>query len=172
MAVRQRGVVMAKDHKYAVTVEWTGNTGEGTRDYSGYGRQHVIRAGGKPDVPGSADPQFLGDPERWNPEDLLVASLSACHQLWYLHLCADAGITVESYLDRAEGTLRLGDETNRFVDVVLRPHVSIREPHRIDDAVALHHEAHARCFIARSVAFEVRCEPVMAVATGQPTRPG
>ncbi|PWG61216.1 OsmC family protein [Spiribacter halobius] len=159
---------MARDHHYAVTVEWTGNTGEGTGDYRAYRRDHEIKVAGKPLIAGSADPQFLGDGARWNPEDLLVAALSACHKLWYLHLCADAGITVESYVDHAEGTLRLGGEENRFSEVVLHPEVVIREASRTDSALALHEAAHHECFIARSMNFPVRCEPRIRVA-GDPS---
>lgn len=155
---------MPKDHRYAVTVEWTGNTGQGTADYHAYRRDHELRIPGKPAIAGSADPQFLGDAARWNPEDLLVAALSACHKLWYLHLCADAGITVESYIDQAEGTLRLGGDENRFTRVVLHPAVTIRERARIAEAEALHEEAHARCFIARSMRFPVTCEPSVSPA--------
>ncbi|NYH14327.1 organic hydroperoxide reductase OsmC/OhrA [Paraburkholderia bryophila] len=93
------------EHKYDVSVQWTGNRGSGTSGYRAYGRDHVITSGGKPAIPGSADPAFLGDAERWNPEDLLVASASACHKLWYLHLCSDAGIIVLDYRDDAEGTM-------------------------------------------------------------------
>ena len=82
-----------KTHHYSVTVQWTGNTGSGTSSYRGYERRHQISAGTKPPIPGSSDPAFRGDPACWNPEELLVAAISACHQLWYLHLCAEAGIT-------------------------------------------------------------------------------
>lgn len=70
-----------KRHHYAVQVVWTGQAGTGTRSYKGYERTHEIGATGKPRINGSADPAFRGDPARWNPEELLVASLSACHQL-------------------------------------------------------------------------------------------
>ena len=90
-----------KQHHYRVTVTWTGNRGEGTRTYSAYGRDHVIEAAGKPAISGSSDPAFRGDSARWNPEELLLASLSACHKLWYLHLCAVSGLNVLSYQDAA-----------------------------------------------------------------------
>ncbi len=93
------------EHKYAVSVQWTGNRGSGTSGYREYGRDHIIAAGNKPDIPGSSDAAFLGDANRWSPEDLLVASASACHKLWYLHLCSDAGIVVLSYRDNAQGTM-------------------------------------------------------------------
>ncbi|MGD2052287.1 MAG: OsmC family peroxiredoxin, partial [Acidimicrobiia bacterium] len=84
-------------HHYAIAVEWTGNDGAGTTSYRSYRRDHVVRAPGKPDLPGSAEPVFRGDPSRYNPEELLVASTSQCHMLWYLHLCAEAGVVVEAY---------------------------------------------------------------------------
>ena len=97
---------MPKDHTYTATVTWTGNRGEGTRRYRGYGREHDIACPGKPVLHGSADPAYRGDADRHNPEDLLVAALSACHMLWYLHLCASAGVVVTAYEDRSEGTMR------------------------------------------------------------------
>src|ERR1700689_5863346 len=115
---------MAKKHHYSVTVKWTGNTGTGTSSYRSYERQHEISAGTeKPPIPGSSDPNFRGEAARWNPEELLVASLSACHKLWYLHLCSDAGIVVMSYVDQAEGGMEeTADGSGRFVRVVLHPH--------------------------------------------------
>lgn len=149
------------EHKYHVNVEWTGNRGTGTSGYRAYGRDHVIRAADKPDIPGSSDPAFLGDAKRWNPEDLLVASASACHKLWYLHLCADAGIAVLAYVDDAEGTMRDGPQGGQFAEIVLRPRVTIRAGDDAERAAHLHHVAHERCYIARSVNFPIRCEPLV-----------
>jgi len=145
-------------HRYAVEVVWTGNRGEGTRGYRGYGRDHEIRIDGKSPIAGSSDPAFLGDPARHNPEDLLVAALSSCHMLWYLHLAAVAGIVVTAYTDRAAGTMASDADGGRFTDVLLRPRVVVAagDPAL---AAALHEEAHHACFIARSVNFPVRCEP-------------
>ncbi len=154
-----------REHTYPVTVEWTGNTGVGTRDYRSFERSHVIRAGSKPEISGSSDPAFRGDAARWNPEDLLVGALAACHKLWYLHLCATAGIVVTAYVDEATGTMvEGGSEPGRFTEVVLRPRVTITEAARVEDAQALHAKAHARCFIANSVSCPVRHEPVVTVA--------
>ncbi len=151
---------MRREHRYAVIVEWTGNLGLGTTGYRSYDRGHEIRIEGKPTILGSSDPAFLGDPSRHNPEELLVASLSACHMLWYLHLCSDAGIMVTEYLDRAEGVMVEGaDGAGRFVSVTLRPEIAVDLGADLDRARALHHEAHARCFIANSVNFPVTCEP-------------
>ncbi|MGU7770715.1 OsmC family protein [Burkholderia sp. MR1-5-21] len=153
------------EHKYRVSVEWTGNKGTGTSGYRAYGRDHVIRAGAKPDIPGSSDAAFLGDAARWNPEDLLLASTSACHKLWYLHLCADAGICVLSYVDDAEGTMLDSPEQGRFAEIVLRPKVVIRAGDDRERAATLHHTAHEKCYVANSVNFPIRCEPTIEFAS-------
>ena len=151
---------MARQHSYAVAVTWTGNTGTGTSGYRNYERSHDISASGKPTIPGSSDPAFRGDPARWNPEELLVASLSACHKLWYLHLCAEAGVVVEAYADEAVGVMEeSSDGGGQFIEVILRPRVRIAPASDQTKALALHHAAHAKCFIARSVNFPVKCEP-------------
>ena len=152
---------MAKTHHYSVQLKWTGNTGTGTSNYRAYERSHEITAGTeKPAIPGSSDPGFRGDRARWNPEELLVASLSACHQLWYLHLCAEAGISVLEYVDSAEGEMQESpDGSGQFQRVVLRPRVRISAGGDVKRAGKLHEEAHAKCFIARSVNFPVVHEP-------------
>ena len=146
-----------REHKYPVTVTWTGNAGTGTSGYKAYRRDHAIESAGKPPIPGSSDPTFLGDKTRWNPEDLLVASTSACHKLGYLHLCAEAGIAVLAYVDEAEGTMVEG-EKGRFTQIVLRPRVTVRAGDDVELAQRLHHQAHEQCFIANSLNFPVRCE--------------
>lgn len=151
---------MAREHRYAVTVDWTGNLGSGTANYRAYDRRHEILADGKPPIAASSDPAFRGDPVRWNPEDLLVASLSSCHMLWYLHLCAVAGIVVTAYRDDAEGVMEEGaDGGGRFAQVTLRPTVTVKAGADLETARALHHDAHAKCFIANSVNFPVGCQP-------------
>ncbi|WP_116141799.1 OsmC family protein [Trinickia diaoshuihuensis] len=154
------------EHTYRVSVQWTGNKGSGTSGYREYSRDHVIRSGEKPDIAGSSDAAFRGDPARWNPEDLLVASASACHKLWYLHLCADAGVRVVDYLDHAEGTMMDSPAQGRFTEIILHPRVVIR---RGDDralAMELHHKAHSHCYVANSVNFPIRCEPVVDYEDG------
>jgi organic hydroperoxide reductase OsmC/OhrA len=155
-----------KIHRYAVTVTWTGNTGSGTSSYRSYERRHEISAGDrKPPIPGSSDPAFRGDPARWNPEELLVASLSACHKLWYLHLCAEAGIVVVSYVDRAEGVMREDpDGSGHFERVILRPEVTLAPGSEVARARELHAPAHAKCFIANSVNFSVTHEPDVRIS--------
>ena len=153
-----------KEHSYPVRVEWTGNLGQGTGGYRAYERTHEISVAGKPIIPASSDPAFRGDPARYNPEELLVASLSACHMLWYLHLCADARIIVTRYGDSAAGTMvETPDGGGHFTEVVLRPAVVIRSGGDIAQAEKLHEGAHQLCFIANSVNFPVRCEPSIQV---------
>lgn len=153
-----------KTHAYEVEVSWTGNLGSGTTSYRAYSRDHVVAFAGKPPLPGSADPAFRGDPARYNPEELLVGSLSACQMLWYLHLCAEAGIVVIDYRDRATGRMeeKRGD-AGRFVEVTLTPVVSIAEGGDPALAERLHAAAHEKCFIANSVNFPVVCRPVIEV---------
>jgi organic hydroperoxide reductase OsmC/OhrA len=147
---------MGREHRYSVTVQWTGNTGTGTSTYRSYARAHEISAEGKPVIAASSDPAFRGDSARWNPEELLLAALSSCHQLAYLHLCAVAGVVVVDYIDHAEGWMKeTPDGAGQFTRVLLRPKVTIAAGSDAAKALALHHEAHEKCFIARSVKFSV-----------------
>jgi len=158
---------MAVTHHYELTIRWTGNAGTGTSDYRGYRRDHEIHGDGKPALLGSSDPAFRGDAARWNPEELLVAALSQCHLLWYLHLCAEGGVVVTDYTDTPVGTMTM-DATGgggQFTDVTLRPAVTVADPSMADKAMALHNEIDAVCFIARSVNFPVRHEPAVRAAT-------
>jgi len=156
---------MGKEHRYNVTVTWTGNTGTGTAGYRSYERAHEISAEGKPAIGASSDPVFRGDRTRWNPEELLVAALSGCHQLAYLHLCVDAGIVVVEYVDHAEGWMaETPDGAGQFVRVVLHPKVTVAAGSDVAKARELHHQAHAKCFIARSVNFPVENEPEILTA--------
>lgn len=155
----------ARTHRYRVDVLWTGNRGTGTDGYRNYSRNHVIRVPGKPDLPGSADPTFRGDTTRYNPEDMLVAALSTCHMLSYLHMATVAGVVVTDYNDAAEGRMETEGDGGRFVEVVLRPVVTISATSDPASAEAVHHDAHHACFIANSVNFPVRCEPRIVVAS-------
>lgn len=156
---------MSRAHHYRARVEWTGDRGAGTASYRAYGRDHRILMEGKPPILGSSDPAFHGDPARHNPEELLVASLSTCHMLWYLHLCAEAGVVVTGYVDRAEGEMvEEPDGGGQFSRVVLRPEVTLATGADHGTAEALHAAAHAKCFIARSVNFPVTHEPVFREA--------
>jgi organic hydroperoxide reductase OsmC/OhrA len=154
-----------KQHRYSVHVTWTGNLGQGTSSYRAYSRNHEIAAAGKPVLPGSSDPTFRGDPDRYNPEEFLVSSLSTCHMLWYLHLCAEAKIVVVEYVDEASGVMtERSDGGGRFTEVTLKPHVVIASGGDLAGAEALHERAHHLCFIANSVNFPVRCDPRIRIA--------
>jgi len=151
---------IGQEHYYTVQMQWTGNLGTGTSDYRSYARDHQISAQGKPIIEGSADPAFRGDRDRYNPEDLLVAALSSCHMLSYLHLCAVSKIVVTDYRDEAIGTMvETTGGGGRFSAVVLRPVVTISAESDAGLATQLHEKAHALCFIATSVNFPVSCEP-------------
>jgi len=151
---------VSRIHTYTLTVRWTGDRGTGTSGYRAYGRTHEVTAPGLPPLPGSADPAFRGEPDRWNPELLLVAALSQCHLLWYLHLCADAGVVVTGYTDEPSGLMAQdNDGGGRFTQVTLRPRVTVAAADMVERAVALHEPAHQRCFIANSVNFPVEVQP-------------
>lgn len=158
---------MAKEHQYQTSLLWTGNKGSGTMDYRSYDRDFVISVAHKPDIQGSSDSAFLGDREKYNPEDLLVSSISSCHMLWYLHLCSRNGIVVLDYKDNAIGKMMEdADGSGRFKEVVLHPEVTIANEADIDKAEALHTEAHKLCFIANSCNFPIKHEPRCLVELG------
>ncbi|MBV9332744.1 MAG: OsmC family protein [Candidatus Eremiobacteraeota bacterium] len=149
-------------HTYGANVSWASGASEGTRSYASYSRDHTIGAEGKPDILASSDPSFRGNAGRYNPEELLVASLSSCHMLWYLHLCAVNGITVVNYTDSAFGEMEESGGAGQFVSVDLRPVVTILGETRRTRALQLHHDAHQMCFIARSVNFPVNVRATIA----------
>ena len=152
-------------HHYGLTVSWTGNQGSGTSSYRDYGRDHLVAAGGRPAIEGSADAVFHGDKTRWNPELELLAALSQCHMLSYLHVCAAGGVVVTSYEDAPAATMaETMDGGGHFTEVVLRPRVTVALADMTEAALRLHHEASAKCFIASSVNFPVRHEPVVTAA--------
>jgi organic hydroperoxide reductase OsmC/OhrA len=153
-----------KKHDYSTMLRWTGNRGTGTSDYRSYGRDHEITGPSKSStLQGSSDAHFRGDAARYNPEDLLVASLSACHMLSYLHLCAVSHIVVTAYEDDATGTMAENpDGSGEFIEVMLRPCVTITAESDPEKAMELHQAASKLCFIARSVNFPVRHQPIVS----------
>ncbi|MDB5133636.1 MAG: OsmC family peroxiredoxin [Mucilaginibacter sp.] len=151
---------MDKSHNYNLTLTWTGNNGTGTSDYRAYERSYNILTGQKPVIEGSSDPAFRGDKTRHNPEDFLVAALSSCHMLSYLHLCAVSGVIVTDYSDNATGTMvTTANGGGHFVEVTLNPTVIVSESAMIAKANELHHKASELCFIAASVNFPVHHIP-------------
>lgn len=150
-----------KNHQYSTNLSWTGNKGKGTRSYRSYERSYDIHKENHPQViQGSSDPNFLGDPDKFNPEELLVSSISSCHMLWYLHLCATNQIIVNSYSDHAKGEMiELTNGSGKFEKVTLFPQVQIENKDQLDLALELHHQAHEMCFIANSCNFPILCMP-------------
>lgn len=154
------------EHHYALTTTWTGNRGTGTSGYRDYARDVTIGIQGKPDLQASADKPFRGDPSRWNPEDLLLAALSECHLLSYLHACVTAGVVVTEYRDEATGVMREdGRGGGAFAEVTLRPHVRVADESMLDAAREAHRIAHEWCFIANSVNFPVHHDATVEVAS-------
>ena len=154
-----------KVHTYNPTIRWTGNRGEGTTGYADYDRSHLLLIDGKMDIPCSSDPAFRGDNSKHNPEDLFVASISSCHMLWYLHLCADAGVIVTAYTDRPVGKLQEGGDQPGFIsELTLNPTVTVKHPDMAEKARELHHIAGEKCFLANSLNFKVKYSPVIEIA--------
>lgn len=157
---------MSTNHEFHATIRWTGNLGTGTSGYREYSRNYEIAMAGKPDLLGSSASAFRGDPSRHNPEDLLVAALSACHMLWYLHFCAASGLVVMSYEDSASGVMQTEPSGNgRFTRVTLRPRVTFAKGFDEAKALALHEDAHKFCFVSNSVNFPVDVEPSILPAS-------
>lgn len=156
---------MARDHQYSLDLTWTGNTGAGTRDYRGYSRDHEIAAEGPGVLPGTADPVFRGVPDRWNPEQLFIASLAQCHLLTYLWLCVGSGVVVTAYSDAPSGVMQEeADGSGRFTSVTLRPRVTIDAGSDPEIARELHDKVADYCFIARSVSVPILHEPTIVFA--------
>ena len=155
---------MHKQHSYKLTIKWTGNTGTGTDTYRSYERSYSILGEGKIEIAGSSDPHFRGDKTKYNPEDLLLASLSSCHMLTYLHLCAEAGVKVLDYYDHATGTMTENENGGgQFTGVMLNPVVIVADEQMIEKAIELHKPANKSCFISNSVNFKVSHNPVCKV---------
>lgn len=153
---------MSTYHNYTVNIEWTGNQGEGTLTYRGYTREHIISVEGKPDLYGSSDPAFRGNPSRHNPEELFLASVASCHMLWYLHLCAVNKVVVVDYTDKATGKMiEKPDGSGHFEEIILFPTVIVSEKWMIEKAVELHKEANKMCFISNSVNFPIKHFPMV-----------
>ncbi|MDY7544480.1 MULTISPECIES: OsmC family protein [unclassified Cryobacterium] len=145
------------DHTYAIELAWTGNTGQGTKNIRSYSRDHDIAGDGLPSIAASSDPAFRGDPSRWNPEQLYVASIAQCHMLWYLGLAAKSGVTVVGYEDRPTGLMiEEANGAGQFDNVTLHPIVTITADSDADVAEELHHRVADYCFIARSVQTPIR----------------
>lgn len=163
-SVTLKPLPMSKHIQYQVSVKWTGNKGEGTKDYDAYDRSHEISIKGKKKLQCSSDSPFKGDMKKHNPEDLLLSSLSACHMLWYLRLCASEGVVVLDYIDHAEGKMiQTSNGSGYFTEVILHPRVLVAEQSMVKKALELHKKANTFCFIANSVKFAVYHRPEISV---------
>lgn len=146
-----------KEHFYKLSVKWTGNKGEGTTNYRAYTRDHTISSPDKSEIFASADPAFLGDKGKYNPEEFLLAALSTCHMLWFLHLCADRGVIVVDYIDEPVATMyELTGGGGHFKDATLNPLVTVTDGSMTDKLDAIHEQANKKCFIANSMNFPVK----------------
>lgn len=154
---------MSKNPFYKAKINWTGNLGMGTDEHTAYSRVHEITGdGGKEKILASADPIFRGEASRYNPEELVVAAIAGCHMLWYLHLCAEAGVVVVDYEDEANGTLTETDDGNgKFSEVTINPKITISKDSNAEKATELHDKAHKFCFIANSMNFPVKFKPTI-----------
>ena len=151
-------------HTYALELTWTGDRGTGTTGYRDYDRSVLARGAGLPDLELSADRAFRGDRSRWNPEVLLVAALSECHLLSFLHVAVTRGVTVVGYEDTPVGTMEQSGLGGRFTEVLLRPVVTVADAAHVGLVPELHETAGEACFIASSVNFPVRHAPTTRVA--------
>ena len=155
---------MAHEHNYKITAEWTGNTGEGTKNVRTYDRSHTVTVEGKPALFLTTDNAAVGDPSKLNPEDLLVSAISSCHMLSYLYVCSLEGIVITSYIDTATGIMiEKASGGGSFKEVTLNPTFTVADESMIEKAMELHHKAHEICYIANSVNFEVTCHPICNV---------
>jgi organic hydroperoxide reductase OsmC/OhrA len=160
---------MNRQHKYSLTVAWTGNTGKGTSNYKEFERSHSIFVENKTEILGSSDPAFRGDKTKHNPEELLLAAISSCHMLWYLHLCAVAGIIVTDYIDNATGIMTETENgRGKFTEVSLSPIVTITDISMTEKANKLHKKANELCFVANSLNFSVYHKPTCKVKDSAP----
>jgi organic hydroperoxide reductase OsmC/OhrA len=157
----RRRFMAIQEHIYKVTTDWSGGGKSPEFSYESYSREYSITIDGKQNLIGSADPNFFGDASLHNPEDLLVISLSSCHMLSYLALCARSGIRVLSYKDEAIGKMSRQNGKYQFTEVTLYPKVVIEQGGDLEKAKSLHHKAHDICFITNSVAFPVLNEPTI-----------
>ncbi len=155
---------MSEIHTYELKLRWTGNTGPGTTSYTAYERNFRIQAAGKPEIEGSSDPHFRGDERCYNPEELFVSAIAGCHMLWYLHLCAVNGVVVTRYEDQPKGSMEVAATGGgRFLEIILRPTITLSEVRMKEQAFVLHHKAHELCFLAASVNFPISIQPKIVI---------
>jgi organic hydroperoxide reductase OsmC/OhrA len=147
---------MGFKHLFKTQLSWTSKQNRIESSKRNYVKNHHIKIEGKPVLDVSAAKAFKGDPELYNPEDLLLSSLVSCHMMSYLYVCSQNGIEVLEYSDNAEATLEVNpDGSGRFIEVRLNPKVTIVNADKADLALELHKKANQLCFIANSCNFPV-----------------
>ncbi len=155
-----------KIHEYKLSLTWTGNEGKGTADLSSYKRSYQSAVEGKPILEGSADPSYMGDPTKWNPEEMLLSSVASCQMLWYLGLCAMKKIAVTKYKDSPEGVVTTeAGGGGTFTEIILRPQIEISDAAQLEVAKSLHEEAHKKCFVANSLNCPIKIEPTVIASS-------
>lgn len=156
---------MNTQHNYNVATKWTGNQGIGTSNYKDFERSYTIQIENKADIFGSSDPEFRGDRTKHNPEELLLASVSSCHMLWYLHFCSESKIVVTDYIDNATAILDETENGNgKFSSITLNPTITITDQSMVELATELHKKANEFCFVANSLNLKVTHQPIFEVA--------
>jgi organic hydroperoxide reductase OsmC/OhrA len=143
---------------FTTHLDWSGSVKGAARDPATYSRDLEVSIASA-SLPMSAAASYRGDASRANPEQLFVASLSACQALTYLYVAAKRGIVVVAYTDDAEGHLALVDGRIRVARVNLRPRITLEAGTDEAQARELVEKAHHDCFIAASVSAQVRIEP-------------
>lgn len=153
---------MSKTQKYQLDLAWKGNRGAGTMTYTAYDRDFITQAPSKHPIYGASHPAFRGDKERYCPEELLLASLSSCHMLWYLHMCAAHEVVVLDYRDSPTMEMEVKEFGNGDIQsATLTPIVKIADANTRDLAIELHQKAHKSCFIAKSINFKIIIKPTV-----------
>lgn len=155
---------MNTQHNYKLAVKWTGNQGSGTSNFKDFERSYSVIIENKLPIFGSSDPEFRGDKTKHNPEELLLAAVSSCHMLWYLHLCLEAKIVIIDYVDNATGILQEFENGNgKFTSITLNPCIIVTEKSMIEKAFELHKKANEFCFVSNSLNIEVAHLPIINV---------
>lgn len=153
---------MSKTQNYKLDLSWKGNRGAGTMTYTSYDRDFTAQKESRPAILGSSHPAFRGNSDRYCPEELLLASLSSCHMLWYLNMCASHDVVVLEYTDQPVMEMEVKEFGNGDIrSATLSPVVRIASDDQREQALAMHQKAHQSCFIAKGVNFDIILNPTI-----------
>lgn len=154
---------MSDTHVFEITLTYPASTAQATPPDANFSRNNIMKSAGKHEVAASSPATFGGDDTRYNPEELMLMSLSECHMLTYLAIAAKKQMKIVRYEDRATGQLGMGEfgvvGKTSMQRVTLHPRVTVAKGTNLDDARAMHVKAHANCFMANSVNFLITAEP-------------